>query len=132
MHNWFVCNMYDEYWVYVQVASFVLSIFFHNIHYKNLYELKWVYAIKMATSRRNMRRAQCRNKKSLCTCVCVNKFSRNLMFQCNKLNAAIVLVGQSICCCRRRRHRNRRKINYINTTASTFGIASHMHEMRTW
>ena len=42
----------------------VCVYFFHNTHYK----LKWVYAIKMATSRRNMRR----NVEIKCMCVCVS------------------------------------------------------------
>lgn len=53
--------------------------------------------------------------------VCVNKFSRNLMFHCYKLNAAIVLVGQRSCC--RRRLRNE-KI-YIMYKHNSFGIASY-------
>lgn len=64
--------------------------------------------------RRNMRR----NMAIMCMCVCVCamhvQFSRYLIYQCNKLNAAIVLVGQSICCLRRRHHCRRRREKKIH------------------
>lgn len=68
----------------------------------------WVYAIKHGNVKKKYEARNVQIKIKIKMCVSVNKFSRNLMFHCYKLNAAIVLVGQSICChCRRRRHRYR-------------------------